>query len=546
MSVIEITVFHSATGPLTKRISIACGKVQSDGSACRMATGTAHRVPLDSPASLAELLEIMPSNEAIALGRLRADLADKVKVVLKKDLNGSTSRNIIARTAEYLSYLPGEPALMLLDHDAKGMPVEIAAKLKEGGGFWRAVVAVNPVLVHAARVRRRSTSAGLYNRNTRNLLANSASEHTYIAVQNGTDIERALKTLHNRLWLAGYGYFVVSAAGQLLDRSIVDASVYGAERLVFEGAPILVPPVGQSPKARRPRAADGVLVDTLTALPPLTIREAAKLRELKARAKQALAAKAAKIRASYVANRARQLAERTGITPQAAAQIISRQCEGVLLPSIVLPFDDPNLGRVTVAQVLADPVRYEGETLADPLEGVGYGRCKAAIMLRSDGTPWIHSFAHGRTDYHIRYDAAAVRAALGRTQNANVLNVLLRLDVQAEINEVQLEKLVRYVSKRTGDGIRAITRTVQEARKRRRARQAQQRRERRLAERKDPRPQLPCPPIDSPWLPVMQAINEVIAAAPRSEQTRRDINGTASRCRRIAIPNTHAFTRGAE
>ena len=49
---------------------------------------------------------------------------------------------------------------------------------------------------------------------------------------------------------------------------------------------------------------------------------------------------------------------------------------------------------------------------------------------------------------------------------------------------------------------------------------------------------------DSPWIPVMQAINEVIAAAPRPQQTRRDINGTASRCRRIAIPNTHAFTRG--
>ena len=50
MSVIEITVFRSANGPLTKRISIAGGKIKSDGSACRMVAGTAHRVPLDSPA----------------------------------------------------------------------------------------------------------------------------------------------------------------------------------------------------------------------------------------------------------------------------------------------------------------------------------------------------------------------------------------------------------------------------------------------------------------------------------------------------------------
>ena len=433
---------------------------------------------------------------------------------------------------------------MLLDHDAKGVPVEIAAKLKEAGGFRCAVVAVIPVLGDAARVRRRSTSAGLYNRRTRKWLANSAGEHTYIAVQDGTDIERALKTLHNRLWLAGYGYFVVSAAGQLLERSIIDVSVCGAERLVFEGAPILVPPVAQSQKARRPLFHDGVVVDTMTALPPLTVREAAKLSELKARQKQALAAKAAKVRAAYVAKRARQLAERTGITSQAAAAIISRQCEGTLLPAILLPFDDPNLTGTTVAKVLANPARYEGETLADPLEGVRYGRCKAKIMLGADGTPWVHSFAHGRTVYHLRHDAAAVRAALKRTQDADVLNVLLELDAQAVLNEIELEKLIHYAKERTGHGIQVIKRTVQQARDQRRARRAQERRERRLAERKDPRPQLSCPPPDSPWIAVMQAINEVIAAASRSEQTRRDIDGAASRCRQIAIPNTHPFTQG--
>ena len=74
----------------------------------------------------------------------------------------------------------------------------------------------------------------------------------------------------------------------------------------------------------------------------------------------------------------------------------------------MLPFDDPELAGCTVADVLADPERYEGETLADPLEGVDYGRCSAMIMRRDDGTPWIHSFAHGRTVYELKYDAGAV------------------------------------------------------------------------------------------------------------------------------------------
>jgi len=36
---------------------------------------------------------------------------------------------------------------------------------------------------------------------------------------------------------------------------------------------------------------------------------------------------------------------------------------------VVLPFDDDDLAGCTVADVLADPERFEGATLADPIEG---------------------------------------------------------------------------------------------------------------------------------------------------------------------------------
>ena len=86
----------------------------------------------------------------------------------------------------------------------------------------------------------------------------------------GADIERALKTLQDRLWLAGFGYVVVGAAGQILIRSIIDASVYGPERLVFEGEPIVVAPLAQDQEVRRPRVYDGNTIDTAAAIPALT------------------------------------------------------------------------------------------------------------------------------------------------------------------------------------------------------------------------------------------------------------------------------------
>jgi len=67
-------------------------------------------------------------------------------------------------------------------------------------------------------------------------------------------------------------------------------------------------------------------------------------------------------------------------------------------------------------------------------------------------------------------------------------------------------------------------------------------RERERAERNDQRPQIACPLPDAPWLPVMDTILEVVAAAPPARKVKRDIDETATRPRRMAIPRMHAFS----
>jgi hypothetical protein len=88
---------------------------------------------------------------------------------------------------------------------------------------------------------------------------------------------------------------------------------------------------------------------------------------------------------------------RTGISQEEAEIIALRHCEGILRPDVELPFDDKEFQGCTVRDVLADPDRFVGATLADPLEGIEYGVCKAKILRRADGSLWIHSFAHGRS-----------------------------------------------------------------------------------------------------------------------------------------------------
>lgn len=396
---IEITLLTKAGGPLTKRISLAeDGSLKSDGSACLMGRGVARRARFADPHAFADCIGKLAQNEAITLGVLRLDLPDKVEIITKRELqklNGAARPDLIARAGGHIVHPTGQLALALLDFDTKGMPLEVAARLKPGG-YWAALVLVLPELASTARVTRRSTSSGIYRSDTGAKLPGSDGVHVFVLVKDGTDAERFLTTLHERCWLAGFGWLMIGAGGQLLERSIVDRMVAAPERLVFEGAPVLEPPLAQDQQSRRPIVTEGDVLDTVASCPPLSIVEHTKLRELRAKEAARLAPEVAKSRAAFITRQCQRLAERTGTDQNRARRVVERQCSGVLLPDIILPFDDPELAHCTVADVLADPDRFEGATLADPLEGVEYGICKARVMRRTDGTPWVHSFAHGR------------------------------------------------------------------------------------------------------------------------------------------------------
>jgi hypothetical protein len=408
-AVIEITVLRKAGNrPLTKHISLAAdGSLKSDGSACVMGNGVASRFEFDHVDQLAKLIEGFGSDQALTLGALRDDLPARVNVVTKRMLNGGAAPDTIARTQEFFVYRASAVAVALIDHDRKGMPSDVANRINQLGGFLPALMSVLPELTTTAQVIRNSTSAGLSRADTGEQMPVSGGVHLYVAVTDGSDIERFLGDLHARCWLVGLGWYVVGVAGHLLERSIVDRVVGTPERLVFEGPPVLDPPLVQDQARRRPVATAGGLLDTMTACPPLSIVEQTWFRALLAKNAERIRPEAEATRKAYVTARARELAAATGITEVVAAQLIESQSHGILLPGVVLPFDDPDLVGSTVGDVLADPDKFVGATLADPIEGVSYGAGKAMIMRRSDRTLWINSFAHGRTVYELQYDEAS-------------------------------------------------------------------------------------------------------------------------------------------
>lgn len=218
-----LTVFTKTDGPLTKKISLGDdGTVVSDGSECRMARGHARRAHFSGLAEFAEFISALGSNEAIGWGQLRADLADSVTVTTKSKLNGGSA---IARTRDFISPRIGQPAVLPLDFDTKGMPAEVAERMNAAGGFWPALVSVLPRLTSAEHVVRASTSAGLSRTDTGEQFKGSGGAHVYLLALDGADVERFVQDAHARCWLAGFGWMMVGAGGQLLERSIVDRMV---------------------------------------------------------------------------------------------------------------------------------------------------------------------------------------------------------------------------------------------------------------------------------------------------------------------------------
>src|SRR5262245_18781652 len=164
-------------------------------------------------------------------------------------------------------------------------------------------------------------------------------------------------------------------------------------------------------------------------------------------------------------------------------------CEGVLLPHSVLHLDEDTT--ITVADILADPDKYKGATLADPLEGPDYGWCKAKIMLRRDGTPWIRSFAHGLTTYELKLDASTAREQI--LNSADPVDAFVKFVLAADVDEVELQRLIEEVAEKAGCGKRALAAMLKKARQKQAKQRKEEDRERNLAEDKDPRPTLPVP-----------------------------------------------------
>jgi hypothetical protein len=442
---IRITRMRKAAGALLcKKISLGeDGSLVSDARPCAMSRGAATRVGIvTGAAGLAKLIGTLDRSEALVLGDHVAE-ADEIEIVMAK--HADPSRGRYGRTLDTFKFRPGEPAACLLDFDQKAMPDDVAERIEGLGGFEGAIESLLPGLPNCARVIRASTSAGIYNEETGDQFKAGGGKHLYVLAKDGADIPRFLRDLQARAWLAGLGWIMVAGRGALLIRSIVDVTVGSPERLVFEGPPCVVAPLAQDQEARAPVAHDGEMIDTRSACPPLTDAEMQRHQALVDAAKRAAKPEVETSREKA----AEKLAADRDIPIASARTMVTASTNGMLLSYDELHFDDEEIGVVSVANILADPARYNGETLADPIEGRCYGRGKARLYFNGGGHVIVNSFAHGGCVYKVLHcpEYIANRVEEAGEKAPNVLAAMMPFAYQ--LDPVERERL-RDLAAKTG------------------------------------------------------------------------------------------------
>ena len=458
MSGVTFTIARKAGGGLlSKKISLGPdGKPVSDGSPCRMWAGDATRVEITSAAELADKINSLDQSEAIILGD---HIGEAETIRLVKDAEADPSRGRYGRTLQTFKFPAGKPAFALLDFDQKAMPDDVAERIAALGGFEGTLASLVPGLAGCARVTRPSTSTGIYNKETGDQFPAGGGMHLYVIVKDGSDIPRFIRDVEKLAWLNGIGWIMIAKRGAKLIRSIVDTAVGSPERLVFEGPARVVPPLAQDQEARKAVAFEGGILDTRAACPPLTDDQERQYQAMVAAAKDALEPEAEASREAA----AEEIAKEQNIPIEAARKVVSASLAGNLLSYDAVEFDDPDLGVVEIADILADPERYDGETLADPIAGPEYGTCKAKLFYNGGGSVVVNSFAHGGGVYQLRHCPTYIASRIEEA-GEDAPNVLARLAPFAGgIDAVTRERLRDLAAKFGKVGKRAVNEIFKQA-----------------------------------------------------------------------------------
>jgi hypothetical protein len=389
MTRMQVTIITSHSGRTVKKFSRNRDGSLAKQGAGEVTRGTASRVKIDDLESLAATLDALKSNEAICYGSHIRD-ADTVPLGTLHTI--SNKPDAIARARDYFIF-PKQPGFLMLDIDESSI---------EPAALVETIRSLHPAFESADILWRASASSGIYSDDGR-INAGLRGQRCYLVVADASHLSNLKQTLMSLSWFHGLARFDIGAAGQLLERGLIDATTLGQpERFDFAAPPILRDGLKREvPDAFISRGTgDGLLhLDKLT-LDADTVERA---EQNKATAKQAAlhSPEREAIKGAYIEKESEKMAKRERISIGAARVALERRIDHAELS----PYDTLVTAKgetVRVSAIIADPSRYHGRRFYDPMEPDYRGDDRIAVFYSNpNGSMILFSHAHGGKSYRI-------------------------------------------------------------------------------------------------------------------------------------------------
>ena len=419
----RVTVITS-TDRLSKRYALEDGGGLLKQAGGAMAAGHAQVIEVADLDAFAAVLKGLETSQALVYGTPERQAVGLVTKRRWHELGRPDDP--IPRTTEAFSW-PSGAGVMMADYD----PDRAGAALDRADLLKRLFAAV-PQLEEVAALWWPSSSSHIVNTTTGEDVTGLRGQRLYWIAQDAADIPRAGAALQVHLWAAGLGWVEVGGAGQLLRRTILDASVWQTNRLDFAAGAECAAPLEQC--RGEPVQVGGIFprLDTRTVIPDPDPA-------VKAAAEKAIRDAEVQARPEADAARKRFIEERAHDMAGADDETLLEQCRDVVRRAlsahvlagdypVTLAHDDGSHEAVTVGDVLDNPEHYHGCLTLDPIEPEYEGGKVVGKLYLMGARPRLYSFAHGGRTFTLSRPPARVELVKGRTVDAveRVLEIMRR------------------------------------------------------------------------------------------------------------------------
>ena len=321
----------------------------------QLVSGTAEQINISDLNDLSMKLASLASAQAMTYGIA----ADHPSAPVVTDAAHQEGDGCITRTRRYFGYRRA-PGIMMLDHDAKSAeyePKELIAALRS----------VAPSLANVSLLWRASASSGIVTTADGQELNGLCGQRLYLLVSDAALIPEAGQALVNLCWAKGLGRIDVGAAGQALERTLFDATVWQPERLDLAAGPALGSGLGRQVPEPFVDGDSAARFDLRLLIAEADQGVISKATAARKQAREAKTEALACARQTWLDEQAPKLAEKRQITVEVARDTLERAAARYRL-DMDFVLSAHGGADVTVRELLENRERWHGQRFADPLE----------------------------------------------------------------------------------------------------------------------------------------------------------------------------------